>query len=164
MQSELAMRRRRFEGIFGPPMPQPPGTPVQAGKKKQQRGLNENYGREVMELHTLGVDAGYTQQDVIEMAKCLTGWTVHAPARNPDFFFDDRIHTQGKKLVLGRTFNYGGMKDGEEALKMLASNPNTAKFISTKLARHFVSDNPPQALVDRMAQTYQSTNGEIRPS
>jgi uncharacterized protein (DUF1800 family) len=162
MQSELAMRRRRFEGIFGPPMPPPPGTAAQPGKKKQERGLNENYGREVMELHTLGVDAGYTQQDVIEMAKCLTGWTVHAPARNPDFFFDDRIHTTGKKVVLGRTFNYGGMKDGEEALKMLASNPNTAKFISTKLARHFVSDNPPPALVDRMAQTFQTTNGEIR--
>ena len=107
-----------------------------------------------MELHTLGVDSGYTQQDVIEMAKCMTGWTVHAPREDPDFFFDDRIHTYGKKVVLGRTFNYGGMKDGEEALKMLSSNPNTAKFISTKLARHFVSDNPPPALIDRMAQTF----------
>ena len=115
-----------------------------------------------MELHTLGVDAGYTQQDVIEMAKCLTGWTVHAPRKDPDFFFDDRIHTQGKKVVLGRTFNYGGMKDGEEALKMLASDPSTAKFISTKLARHFVSDNPPPVLVDRMAETYRASNGDIR--
>jgi len=162
MQEELAMRRRRFEGIFGPPMPRQPGGAVQASAKKQERGLNENYGREVMELHTLGVDGGYTQQDVIEMAKCLTGWTVHAPRKDPDFFFDDRIHTAGKKLVLGRTFNYGGMKDGEEALKMLANNPSTAKFISTKLARHFVSDNPPPALVDRMAETYRTSNGDIR--
>jgi len=162
MQEELAMRRRRFEGVFGPPMPRQPGGAAQAGAKKQERGLNENYGREVMELHTLGVDGGYTQQDVIEMAKCLTGWTVHAPRKDPDFFFDDRIHTAGKKLVLGRTFNYGGMKDGEEALKMLANNPSTAKFISTKLARHFVSDNPPPALVDRMAETYRTSNGDIR--
>ncbi len=162
MQEELAMRRRRFEGIFGPPIPRQPGSAAKAGAKKQERGLNENYGREVMELHTLGVDGGYTQQDVIEMAKCLTGWTVHAPRKDPDFFFDDRIHTTGKKLVLGRTFNYGGMKDGEEALKMLANNPSTAKFISTKLARHFVSDNPPPALVDRMAETYRTSNGDIR--
>jgi uncharacterized protein (DUF1800 family) len=164
MQAELAARRRRFEGVFGPSMPPPPGGAVQAGTgaKKQERGLNENYGREVMELHTLGVDGGYTQEDVIEMAKCLTGWTVHAPRKNPDFFFDDRIHTYGKKVVLGRTFNYGGMKDGEEALKMLANNPSTAKFISTKLARHFVSDNPPPALVDRMSGTFRSSNGDIR--
>jgi uncharacterized protein (DUF1800 family) len=161
LQAELAMRRRRFEGIFGPPMPPPPGGAVQA-QKKQERGLNENYGREVMELHTLGVDAGYTQEDVIEMAKCLTGWTVHAPRKDPDFFFDDRIHTQGKKEVLGRTFNYGGMKDGEEALKMLANHPSAAKFISTKLARHFVQDNPPPALVDRMAKTFSDTGGDIR--
>ncbi len=161
MQAELAARRQRFEGVFGPPMPPPPGGAVQA-QKKQERGLNENYGREVMELHTLGVDGGYTQEDVIEMAKCLTGWTVHAPARNPDFFFDDRIHTTGRKEVLGHTFNYGGMKDGEEALKMLANNPSTAKFISTKLARHFVQDNPPPQLVDRMAKTFRETNGDIR--
>ena len=84
-----------------------------------------------MELHTLGVDAGYTQDDVIQMARCLTGWTVHEPRKDPEFFFDDRIHAQGKKVVMGRTFNYGGMKDGEEALKMLANDPNTAHFIST---------------------------------
>ena len=162
MQEELGMRRRRFEGIFGAPMPRAPGAANGAGGKKQERGLNENYGREVMELHTLGVDGGYTQQDVIELAKCLTGWTVHAPRRDPDFFFDDRIHAAGKKVVLGRTFNYGGMKDGEEARKMLANNPSTAKFISTKLARHFVSDNPPPALVDRMAEAYRGGNGDIR--
>jgi uncharacterized protein (DUF1800 family) len=166
MQQELAVRRRRYDGIFAetPPGP-PPGFPAQRPNppaKHQERGLNENYGREVMELHTVGVDAGYTQQDVIEMARCLTGWTVREPRRNPEFFFDERIHAQGKKIVMGRTFNYGGMKDGEEALKMLAAQPSTAQFISTKLARHFVSDNPPQAIVDRMAAKFESSGGDIR--
>ncbi len=174
MQQELAQRRRRFQGIFAggsfpPPgtfrRPQnlpPPGQPNRVPPQKEERGLNENYGREVMELHTLGVDGGYTQQDVIEMAKCLTGWSVRAPRRDPQFFFEDRIHTQGKKVVLGRTFDYGGMKDGEEALKMLANHPNAAKFVSTELARHFVSDNPPQALVDRMSQSFLSSGSDIR--
>jgi uncharacterized protein (DUF1800 family) len=146
-----------------PPGP-PPGFPGAQAKppKKQERGLNENYGREVMELHTVGVDAGYTQQDVIEMVRCLTGWTVHEPRKNPEFFFDDRIHALGKKVVMGHTFNYGGMKDGEAALKMLASDPHTAHFISTELARHFVSDNPPPALIDRMAEKFESSGGEIR--
>jgi uncharacterized protein (DUF1800 family) len=166
MQAEMAMRRRRYYGMFGemPPGPPPgfPGAQAQQPPKKQERGLNENYGREVMELHTVGVDAGYTQQDVIEMARCLTGWTVHEPRKDPEFFFDDRIHAQGKKIVMGRTFNYGGMKDGEEALKMLANDPHTAHFISMEMARHFVSDNPPQSLVDRMADNWQSSGGDIR--
>jgi uncharacterized protein (DUF1800 family) len=165
MQQEMMMRPRRYYGIFGemPPGP-PPGFPGAQAKppKKQERGLNENYGREVMELHTVGVDAGYTQQDVIEMVRCLTGWTVHEPRKNPEFFFDDRIHALGKKVVMGHTFNYGGMKDGEAALKMLASDPHTAHFISTELARHFVSDNPPPALIDRMAEKFESSGGEIR--
>jgi uncharacterized protein (DUF1800 family) len=174
MQQELVQRQRRFQGIFAGggfpppgtfPRPQnlpPPGQPNRVLPQKEERGLNENYGREVMELHTLGVDGGYTQQDVIEMAKCLTGWSVRAPRRDPQFFFDDRIHTQGKKIVLGRAFDYGGMKDGEEALKMLANHPSAAKFISTELARHFVSDNPPQTLVDRMSQSFLSSEGDIR--
>jgi uncharacterized protein (DUF1800 family) len=166
MQQEMAMRRRRYYGMFGemPPGPPPafPGATAQQPPKKQDRGLNENYGREVMELHTLGVDAGYTQDDVIQMARCLTGWTVHEPRKDPEFFFDDRIHAQGRKTVMGRTFDYGGMKDGEEALKMLANDQHTADFISRELARHFVSDNPPQALVDRMAANFQSSGGDIR--
>jgi uncharacterized protein (DUF1800 family) len=108
------------------------------------------------------VDGGYTQQDVIQMAECLTGWTIHEPRRDPQFFFDQKIHAEGKKIVMGRTFNYGGEKDGEEALKMLASRPATAKFISTELARHFVSDNPPPALIERMAKSFESSNGDIR--
>src|SRR3984957_3747723 len=130
--------------------------------QKQESGLNENYGREVMELHTVGVDGGYTQQDVIQMAECLTGWTIHEPRKDPEFFFDEKIHAEGKKVVLGRTFNYGGEKDGEEALKMLAASPKTANFISSELARHFVSDTPPPALVKRMAQSFASSSGDIR--
>jgi uncharacterized protein (DUF1800 family) len=87
---------------------------------------------------------------------------VHEPRKDPEFFFDDRIHAQGKKVVMGRTFSYGGEKDGEEALKMLANHPNTATFISTELARHFVSDNPPPALIQRMSAEYSATQGDIR--
>ena len=172
LQAEIQARRQRYQGIFTGAQPHPPGTfpgksPVPGGngappKKKEDRGLNENYGREVMELHTVGVDAGYTQQDVIAMAETLTGWTVHEPRKDPEFFFDERIHAQGKKVVMGRTFSYGGQKDGEEALKMLANHPNTAKFISTELARHFVSDNPAEGLVQRMAAEYSATQGDTR--
>jgi uncharacterized protein (DUF1800 family) len=172
LQAEIQARRQRYQGIFTGAQPPPPGTfpgksPVPGGngappKKKEDRGLNENYGREVMELHTVGVDAGYTQQDVIAMAETLTGWTVHEPRKDPEFFFDERIHAQGKKVVMGHTFNYGGEKDGEEALKFLANHSSTARFISIKFARHFVSDNPPESLIDRMAKNYQSTGGDIR--
>jgi uncharacterized protein (DUF1800 family) len=171
MKAEMDARRRRYQGIFAGGYPPPPGTfpgpsPVPVGntapKKKDDRGLNENYGREVMELHTVGVDAGYTQEDVIAMAETLTGWTVHEPRKDPEFFFDERIHAQGKKVVMGRTFNYGGIKDGEESLKSLANHPSTARFISTEMARHFVSDDPPQSLIERMTKNYESTNGDIR--
>lgn len=169
LEAEKAMRRARYGG-FTPPTPgtfpeptnsPPPGAQA-APPKKQDRGLNENYGREVMELHTVGVDAGYTQQDVIQMAECLTGWSIKEPRKDPTYKFDEKVHDEGKKVVMGHKFNYGGEKDGEEALKMLAAQPATAKFISTKLARHFVSDTPPPALVDRMAKTYESTGGDIR--
>ncbi|HWG57970.1 MAG TPA: DUF1800 domain-containing protein [Candidatus Acidoferrales bacterium] len=165
MHQEIAMRRRRYQGLFGGmamPAPNRPGGAVRTPPKRQERGLNENYGREIMELHTVGVDAGYTQQDVIAMAECLTGWTVHEPRKAPEFFFDPRIHTQTKEVVMGRTFNYGGMKDGEEALKMLANDPHTAQFISTELARHFVADDPPASLIDRMTQEYEASGGDIR--
>jgi uncharacterized protein (DUF1800 family) len=158
-QQEVAMRRARYQGVFGG-FPGAPGV-QNANKQNQDRGLNENYGREVMELHTIGVDAGYTQQDVIEMARCLTGWTVREPRRDPEYIFRPEFHAEGKKVVLGRTFNYGGEKDGEEVLRMLASDPRTAKFISTELARHFVSDNPPPALIDRMRKDYEATGGDI---
>jgi uncharacterized protein (DUF1800 family) len=172
MQAEIAARRRRFEGLFmggmipqGRDFPQPGAVPAQANglpPKKQDRGLNENYGREVMELHTVGVNGGYTQQDVIQMADCLTGWTIRAPRREAEFFFNDRIHDHSPKVVMGQTFNYGGMKDGLEALHMLAASPATAKHISFQLAQHFVADHPPPALVNRMADEFLSSDGDIR--
>jgi uncharacterized protein (DUF1800 family) len=167
-------RHARYQGAFaggsmptpgtfpGPATSGPPPANGATAPKKPERGLNENYGREVMELHTVGVDADYTQQDVIQMAECLTGWTIHEPRKDPEFFFDEKIHGEGKKVVMGRTFNYGGEKDGEEALKMLAGKPATAKFISTELAHHFVSDNPPQSLINRMAKSFTTSNGDIR--
>jgi len=167
-------RRARYQGAFaggsmptpgtfpGPATSGPPAANGVAAPKKPDRGLNENYGREVMELHTVGVDAGYTQQDVIQMAECLTGWTIHEPRKDPQFFFDEKVHGEGKKVVMGRTFDYGGEKDGEEALKMLASKPATAHFISLELAHHFVSDNPPASLVERMAKSFAASGGDIR--
>jgi uncharacterized protein (DUF1800 family) len=171
LQQEQAMRRAyraRFGGPFGPPPfpppypppPPPPANPNQA--KRQERGLNENYGRELMELHTLGVDGGYSQQDVIEVARCFTGWTIRQPQRDPQFWFNERLHDPTPKIVLGHKIDAGGMRDGEEVLDLLARDPHTAHHISLEIARHFVSDNPPDALVERMAQTYKSTDGDIR--
>jgi uncharacterized protein (DUF1800 family) len=134
----------------------------QQQQQRQRRGLNENYAREIMELHTLGVDGGYTQKDVTELARVLTGWTIEQPQRGGDFTFNERMHEPGTKVVLGQTFKEDGKREGERAIEMLASHPSTAKFISRKLAMRFVSDNPPQALVDRMAQTFLKTDGDIR--
>ena len=131
-------------------------------KAKKAQGLNENYAREVMELHTLGVDGGYTQSDVTELAKVLTGWTIQQPQRGGDFQFDERRHEPGAKTVLGETFQDQGEQEGVRALELLARQPATAKFISRKLAMRFVSDNPPAALVERMSQTYLRTDGDIR--
>ncbi len=119
--------------------------------KKQQKnrptGLNENYGRELMELHTLGVDGGYTQKDVVEVARCLTGWTIAQPRQGGGYRFDPRMHDDGEKHVLGHTIKAGGgEKDGEQVLDILARHPSTAKFISTKLARRFVGDERVEAL------------------
>jgi uncharacterized protein (DUF1800 family) len=158
LAAQRAMRARY--GRFGQPFPQ--RTPPAQQKKKNERGLNENYGRELMELHTLGVDGGYTQKDVTEVARCFTGWTIEKPRETPQFKFDERLHDPDPKIVLGKKIHAGGMKDGEEVIELLAKNPNTAKFISTKLARRFVSDTPPPALVTRMAQSFQSSDGDVR--
>jgi uncharacterized protein (DUF1800 family) len=155
--------RQQNHGRFGRlPQPAPPQNPQTQNKKKQTRGLNENYGRELMELHTLGVDGGYTQKDVTEVARCFTGWSIDKPRENPEFKFDERIHDPDPKLVLGRKIHAGGMKDGEQVIDLLVRHPSTAKFVSTKLARHFVSDNPPPALIARMAETFKSNDGDIR--
>jgi uncharacterized protein (DUF1800 family) len=126
------------------------------------RGLNENYARELMELHTLGVDAGYSQADIIEVARALTGWTM-AARQGTGFVFNPRIHDAGPKTVLGHRLAAGrGIEDGEEVLDILARDPHTARFIARKLAVRFVSDDPPPALVDRAAATYRRTDGDIR--
>jgi uncharacterized protein (DUF1800 family) len=132
-------------------------------KRKVKRGLNENYGRELMELHTLGVNGGYTQKDVTEVARCFTGWGIQEPRKGGGFFYNDKLHDKGEKIVLGHVIAAGGsIDDGEQVLDILARHPSTAHFISKELAQHFVADNPPEALVNRMAQTFLSTNGSIR--
>ncbi len=127
-----------------------------------KRGLNENYGRELMELHTLGVDGGYKQQDVVEVARAFTGWTIESPRENPTFYFDERIHDPDPKRVLGKTIKGGGIKDGERVLDLLVKNQHTARHISLQLAERFVSDDPPPALVARMAKTFEKSKGDIR--
>ena len=135
----------------------------QTNKAKGQRnGLNENYGRELMELHTLGVNGGYTQQDVTEVARVFTGWTLKEPKQGGGFTFEERTHEPGNKIVLGHRIKPKGEKEGLDVLHILAHNPSTAKFICTKLAMRFVSDDPPRALVDRMAQTFLKKQGNIR--
>ncbi len=145
----------------------------------KDRGLNENYARELMELHTLGVQCevsadrpvsmldkacgqGYTQQDVTEVAKVLTGWTIDQPYRSGGFQFEERRHEPGTKTVLGKTIGENGENEGMQVLHMLATSPATAKFISTKLAVRFVSDTPPPALVDRMAKSFLASDGDIK--
>jgi uncharacterized protein (DUF1800 family) len=131
--------------------------------RKVKRGLNENYGRELMELHTLGVNGGYTQKDVTEVARCFTGWTIQEPRKGGGFFYNDKLHDKGEKIVLGHVIAAGGgIDDGEQVLDILARHPSTAHFISKQLAQRFVADNPPEALVHRMAQTFLATNGSIR--
>jgi len=139
------------------------------------KGINENYGRELMELHTLGVGGGYTQKDVIEVAKCFTGWTIDRPygggggryqrvdtGTPGEFVFEESRHEPGTKTVLGHTIAEGGMNEGLEVLHILATSPATAHFVSKKLAERFVSDTPPAALVDRMAATFLKSDGDIK--
>lgn len=135
---------------------------LQKIKQNMPKGLNENYARELMELHTLGVDGGYTQKDVTEVAKVFTGWTIKQPRRGGGYEFDERRHQPGPKFVLGKNIKEHGEKEGMQVLEMLASNPATARFISKKLAMRFVSDDPPQALVDRMASIFLKSDGDTR--
>ncbi|HXG86210.1 MAG TPA: DUF1800 domain-containing protein [Pyrinomonadaceae bacterium] len=169
-----------------------PNTPKKA--KKQQRGINENYAREIMELHTLGVDGGYTQKDIGEIARAFTGWTIIDPrgyrrinqntagdemennraarqarrmglpadAESGTFYFNERFHDANEKTVLGQKINEGGMKDGLKVLDVLVNHPSTAKFIARKLAVKFVSDNPSEALVNRVAGAFNKSKGDIK--
>jgi uncharacterized protein (DUF1800 family) len=128
---------------------------------KPAPGLNENYGRELMELHTLGVNGGYTQADVTEVARIFTGWTVEKPQQGGGTIFDPTRHEPGKKVVMGHKFKEDGQREGLALLHMLATSPATAHFISQELAVEFVSDAPPPALVNRMAAAFLKTNGDI---
>ena len=169
------------------------GQQRQNQAKKQKRGINENYAREIMELHTLGVDGGYTQKDIGEVARAFTGWTIIDPrgyrrmaasmingtedkraarqakamglpedAESGTFYFNERAHDRGEKVVLGQKINEGGMKDGLKVLDILVNNPATAKFIARKLAVKFVSDNPSDALVGRVADAFHNSKGDIK--
>jgi uncharacterized protein (DUF1800 family) len=162
-------------------------------KNKQKRGINENYARELMELHTLGVDGGYTQQDIIEVAKAFTGWTIADPrgysdvvfAKTSDkkekqldkirkiagvpndldsgeFYFNERIHDESVKTILGQKVHEGGIKDGLRVIDILVSNPATAKFIARKLAVKFVGDEPSEALIERVAAAFHDSKGDIK--
>jgi uncharacterized protein (DUF1800 family) len=132
-------------------------------KKQGARGLNENYGRELMELHTLGVDGGYSQQDVIEVARAFTGWSINQPQQGGDFIFRPLTHDNGPKTILGVTFPANqGETDGEHVLDLLARQPATAHHIAFQLAQRFVSDTPPPALVDRVAKVFLDSKGSIR--
>ncbi len=177
LKQEMASGEMSMDGgmMGGEAMTQPPP------KNRRKYGLNENYARELMELHTLGVDGGYTQQDVTEVARVLTGWTA-APSyknarknlekqiangsnnlvREGEFVFRKSWHDQKAKVVLGEKFPAGGgLEEGERVLDMLTKHPSTAHFISTKLARRFINDSPPEALIERMAKTFSKTDGDI---
>jgi len=138
------------------------GEQSPAGQRRHS-GLNENYGRELLELHTLGVDGGYTQKDVTEVARCFTGWTIRQPQRVAEFQFNPKMHDVGEKIVLGtRIPAGGGIEDGFRVLDVLARHPATAHFIARQLAIRFVADDPPEPLVKRMAATFLKKDGELR--
>jgi uncharacterized protein (DUF1800 family) len=148
--------RRRYPGRFPPPAPNP------NARGKRNSGLNENYGRELMELHTLSVNGGYSQRDVTEVAKVFTGWTIDKPEEGGGFKYAPRMHEPGPKFVLGHKIKDKGEGEGREVLHLLATSPQTAHFISLKLAQRFVADDPPAALVDRMAKSFLKKKGDIR--
>jgi uncharacterized protein (DUF1800 family) len=193
-QGQMPPRRG---GILNPQGQMPPRPQAQLPRPQQQqqqrRGINENYARELMELHTLGVDGGYTQKDIVEVAKAFTGWTIadargyrRAAAREitgmenrqierlqrmagiPDdlesgqFYFNPRWHDDSPKTVLGQTVNEGGIKDGLKVIDILVKHPSTAKFIAKKLAVKFVSDNPSDGLVKRVAEAFTKSSGDIK--
>ncbi len=155
--AESAPPLGRGRGVLRRPPPAP--RPAQ----NRRRDINENYARELLELHTLGVDGGYTQKDVQEVARAFTGWTIDRPRLGGGFRFAPGMHDRGEKLVLGHRIKAGGgMEDGEQVLDLLARHRSTARFIATKLARRFVADEPPPALVARAAARFTATDGDIR--
>ena len=184
---------RQRQGLTDEQLDQRIKQAQQVGQNRQRRGINENYARELMELHTLGVDGGYTQKDIVEVARAFTGWTINDPrgyrraaaatiqgneeqrlsrlqrqAGIPDdtesgeFYFNDRWHDKDAKTVLGQKISEGGVKDGLKVIDILVKHPSTAKFIAKKLAMKFVSDNPSEALVGRVAEAFSKSNGDIK--
>jgi uncharacterized protein (DUF1800 family) len=156
---------RRRPGLSDPRRrPQEPQSiAVRQPQPMRRRGLNENYARELMELHTLGVDGGYTQKDVQEVARAFTGWTISTPRLGGSFRFEPSLHDSGEKVVIGHRIKAGGgEQDGEQVLDILARHPSTARFIATKLARRFIADDPPAALVARAAARFKETDGNLR--
>ena len=136
---------------------------MQQQNNRMPKGLNENYGRELMELHTLGVDGGYTQKDVVEVARALTGWTIDQPRGGGSFVFRPQMHDRGEKTILGYHFPAGGgQEEGERVLDILAAHPSTAHHIAFQLAQRFVADEPPASLVDRAAKKFTDTKGDLR--
>jgi uncharacterized protein (DUF1800 family) len=136
---------------------------MSAAPNSGRRGLNENYARELLELHTLGVDGGYTQQDIVDVARIFTGWTFERQSSDPAFRFARGLHDRGEKRVLGQRFAAGaGLDEGERLLDLLAAHPSTARHIATKLARRFVSDTPPAALIERAAARFRESGGDVR--
>lgn len=153
------------------PAQQQPQAMMMRQKKRPKRGINENYARELMELHTLGVDGGYTQADIVNVARAFTGWTIIDPRgygggggdEVGSFTFNPRLHDDGEKVVLNqRIAAGGGVQDGLKVIDILSRHPSTARFIATKLARRFVSDDPSPALVARVAETFTRTDGDIK--
>jgi uncharacterized protein (DUF1800 family) len=163
---------RWVNGPFGPhpaayPVPRPqqsgqPNSAAKPGQPKRRNGLNENYARELMELHTLGVNGGYTQQDVTEVARVFTGWTLQDPRDGGGFVFQEKLHEPGPKTVLGHKIKANGEKEGLQVLDILAHHASTAHFLSLQLAKRFVSDDPPPTLVNQMAATFRKTDGDLR--
>ena len=150
-------------GRGGQRFPAMPARPNPQRQQNMSKGLNENYGRELMELHTLGVDGGYTQKDVTEVARAFTGWTIQNPRLGGSYRFEPRLHDPGQKVVLGHAIKAGGGEsDGQQVLDILAKHPSTSHFIATALVRRFVSDTPPPRLVDRVAARFHDTDGDLR--
>jgi len=142
---------------------QSPPDNVFTSPGSRRPGINENYARELMELHTLGVNGGYTQQDVVAVARAFTGWTIFDQPKYAEFQFNSPFHDRKEKIILGHTLPAGrGEQDGLDVIDILAHHPSTAKFISKKLAQRFVADDPPPPLIDRMAATFTKTDGDLR--
>ena len=157
------MQRRLNSPRVTPSQKQQLMSRLEQAKKQAPKGLNENYARELMELHTLGVNGGYTQKDVQEVARAFTGWTIDKPQQGGGFVFRPQMHDTGEKTILGVSFKAGGGQDeGERVLDMLAKHPSTAHHIAFQLAQRFVADEPPAALVDRAAKRFLDTKGDLR--